>query len=299
MELFRALGALLEPPEAGWTTDRLRLVQLLDLAEGDDPLPSSEAYTDLFLFQLYPYASVYLGPEGMLGGEARDRIGGFLRALGAKPPQEPDHLAFLLAAYADLGAQGDESVPSYDPKLVRARKAFLWEHLLCWLPAWLHALRRLQPAAFFLRWADLLDASLRREAVVLGMPDELPLHLREAPALEAAEAADEFVGGLLAPVRSGLVLVRGDLRRAADGLGLGLRAGERRYVVEHLLGQDPDAVLRWMADEADDWAAHWAEQSWLGDVGRWWEDRARQTARIFRGDPKIDKPAPSEGGTND
>lgn len=284
MELFRALGALLEPPEAGWTADRLRLVQLLDLAEEDDPLPSSEAYTDLFLFQLYPYASVYLGPEGMLGGEARDRIGGFLRALGAKPPQEPDHLAFLLAAYADLGSQGDrsdESPESNHPKLVRARKAFLWEHLLSWLPAWLHVLRRLQPPGFFHRWADLLDESLRREAVVLGMPDELPLHLREAPAQEASKAADQFVGSLLAPARSGLVLVRDDLRRAADTLGLGLRAGERRYVVEHLLGQDPYAVLSWMADEADSWAAHWAEQSWLGDVGRWWRDRANGTKRAL------------------
>ena len=54
-------------------------------------------HTDLFVFQLQPYASVYLGAEGMLGGEARDRIAGFWRALGASPPSEPDHLATMLA----------------------------------------------------------------------------------------------------------------------------------------------------------------------------------------------------------
>ena len=46
-------------------------------ALGLESVPSSAEYSDLFLFQLYPYASVYLGPEGMIGGTARDRIAGF------------------------------------------------------------------------------------------------------------------------------------------------------------------------------------------------------------------------------
>lgn len=286
MELFRALGALIEPPQsapgaapgAASEPERLRLATLLDLAKGDEPLPSPEVYTDYFLFQLYPYASVYLGPEGMLGGEARDRIAGFLRALGAEPPKEPDHLAYLLAAYSDLAKRGGESD---DVKIVRAREAFLWEHLLSWLPAWLNALRRLDPPDFFRRWADLLEDSLRREAATLGPPDELPLHLREAPALDPSATADDFVAGLLAPARSGLVLLRDDLRRAAGDLELGLRAGERRYVVQHLLGQDPDAVVGWLAGEARGWAGFWTEQDWLGCVGVWWADRARRTAHAL------------------
>ena len=280
MELFRALGALLEPPDTGWTADRLRLVRLLDLGAVSGEPPSAEIYTDLFLFQLYPYASVYLGPEGMLGGEARDRIAGFLQALGARPPKEPDHLAFLLAAYSDLGSGGDGSA---DPKLSRARRAFLWEHLLSWLPAWQHALRRLDPPDYFRRWSDLLDESLRREAAILGPPETLPLHLREASELAESTDAGDFVSGLLAPVRSGIVLVRNDLRRAAEELGLGLRAGERRYVVEHLLGQDPDAFLGWLAVEARTWAEFWVQQSWLGCVAQAWQQRATRTARLVTG----------------
>ena len=79
----------------------------------------------------YPYASVYLGAEGMLGGEARDRVAGFWRALGLVPPAEPDHLAALLGLYAAL-ADAEEprrtSRPAAAP--AQARRALLHEHLL-------------------------------------------------------------------------------------------------------------------------------------------------------------------------
>ena len=97
MELFRALAVLAEPPER---PEVARLAELLDLGEP----PSASEYTETFVFQLYPYASVYLGAEGMLGGEARDRVAGFLSALGLAPPHEPDHLSTLLATYAQLSA---------------------------------------------------------------------------------------------------------------------------------------------------------------------------------------------------
>ena len=69
MEVFRALASLVEPsgPESQ------RLADLLELG----PLPDGPQLSELFLFQLYPYASVYLGAEGMMGGEARDRIAGY------------------------------------------------------------------------------------------------------------------------------------------------------------------------------------------------------------------------------
>src|SRR2546423_4691638 len=101
MEIFRALAVLAEPPER---PEVARLAELLDLGE----LPSASDYTETFVFQLYPYASVYLGAEGMLGGEARDRVAGFLAALGHTPPPEPDHLTVLLATYAQLSTPGED-----------------------------------------------------------------------------------------------------------------------------------------------------------------------------------------------
>src|SRR5829696_2879759 len=95
MELFRALAVFAEPPDRPGAA---RVAEALGLGA----LPGVSAYTDLFVFQLYPYASVYVGPEGMLGGEARDRVAGFLAALGHDVPAEPDHLSLLLGAYAWL-----------------------------------------------------------------------------------------------------------------------------------------------------------------------------------------------------
>src|SRR5947209_19489328 len=101
MELFRALAVLAEPPER---PEVARLAELLDLGKP----PSASEYTETFVFQLYPYASVYLGAEGMLGGEARDRVAGFLSALGLAPPHEPDPPSTLLATYAQLSAPEED-----------------------------------------------------------------------------------------------------------------------------------------------------------------------------------------------
>src|SRR3979409_705302 len=123
MELFRALAVLAEPP----TKEVARVAEALGLGV----LPEQSEYTDLFVFQAYPYASVYLGAEGMLGGEARDRIAGFWRALGSEPPSEPDHLSVLLAALATL--------PGEPPSV---RGALYWEHIASWMPPYLATLRR-------------------------------------------------------------------------------------------------------------------------------------------------------------
>ncbi|MDA8019164.1 MAG: molecular chaperone TorD family protein [Thermoanaerobaculia bacterium] len=291
MEIFRALGALIEPPVTAEQSERLRIARTLNLAASESDLPADDTYTDLFLFQLYPYASVYLDAAGMMGGEARDRIAGFLRALGATQTQEIDHIAFLLAAYADLAAgDGDPGTVDVDPRRFKARKALLWEHLLTWIPCWLQALRRLGPPDYYLRWADLLEAALRREANRLGAPGELPLHLRQAPDVASPQtgATDNAFQGLLAPVRSGMILVRNDLRRAAHDLGLGLRAGERRYVVEHLLRQDAGSFLSWLEDEASHWARFWGGESWLGEVSIWWRRRAEECRETWRSEEADD-----------
>ena len=89
MELFRALGSLAEPPAAVGR----EIADALDLGS----LPDPAAHSYLFDQQLPPYASVYLGPEGMLGGDARDRIAGFWRALDLTPPGESDHITTMLA----------------------------------------------------------------------------------------------------------------------------------------------------------------------------------------------------------
>lgn len=273
MEIFRALAVLVEPPERPGAA---RVAEALGLGA----LPDASAYTELFVFQLYPYASVYVGAEGMLGGEARDRVAGFLSALGHGAATEPDHLALLLGAYAELceaERTGGERVRS-------ARRALLWEHLLSWLPVYLEKVERVAPP-FYRRWAETLRAALDAEAEALGEQAELPLHLREAHALADPRqtSSDEFLKTLLAPVRSGLIIVRADLARAARELGAGVRAGERLFALRSLMGQDAAGTLRWLTREAEGWhALHLERRAAHGHVAQWWAARAASTAKLLR-----------------
>jgi TorA maturation chaperone TorD len=278
MELFRALGALAEPP----AREHRNLTALFGLGRP----PTEATHTDLFLFQLYPYASVYLGAEGMVGGEARDRIAGFWRVLGETPPAEPDHLSVLLSVYAHLvEREGEAEVAGRREGWRNVRTAFLWEHLLSWLPVFLDKVDEIG-CGFYRRWSTVLQAALREEAVATGEPEILPLHLREAPELEDPHrvGGKVFLGELLSPVRSGILLVRSDLERAARELELAVRIGERRFVLEALFAQDPTSTLDWLAKEAERWEErHRQRGSPLERISGFWAERAAAAAALIRG----------------
>ena len=271
MELLRTLATLAEPP----APEHRPLAEILNLG----PEPDRAAFTDLFELPLYPYASFYLGPEGGLGGEARDRIAGFWRALGETPPPEPDHLSTMLALQARLAELEREApVAASRDGWRRARRAWLWEHLLSWLPPFCDKVGAVGPP-YYQRWASLLLAALAEEAGALGEQDRESLHLREALALAdpRREGGEAFLAALLTPVRSGLILVRSDLERAAAELGLGCRAGERRFALRALLDQEPIGVLSWLSrfaaraasryrilDPAAGWAGFWSGRAAAG-----------------------------------
>ena len=271
MELFRALGALCEPP--GPRTGTLAAAVGLDA-----PVPEEADHTELFLFQLYPYASVYLGPEGQLGGPARDRVAGFWRAVGVTPPAEPDHLAALLGLLAALDdTERAEPDPARRTLRRRARAALLSEHLRTWLPPYLARVEELG-GRFYAAWARLLGSAIEEEAGRLVLPEQEPAHLRDVPALPDPREAggDAFLAGLLAPVRSGLLLTRADLARGAAELGVGLRAAERSFVVRSLLAQDPRGTLAWLAGEA-----RRQRELYRGRPAGFWAERAGAAAALL------------------
>ncbi len=275
MELLRTLGALIEPP----SPDHRRLAELLELG----PVPSAAEHTDVFLFQLYPYASVYLGTEGQLGGEARDRIAGFWRALGETPPPEPDHLTLMLAFYAELRGREAAGGPPGAEHWARACRAFLWEHLLSWLPVYLDKLERIAPR-YYRRWAGWLREALAAETEHLGRQSQPSRHFDQAPALAdpRREGPEAFLGALLSPMRSGLILVRDDLARAGRELGLGVRAGERRFVLKALFSQDPAAILGWLGLECRACAKRHREGASLaGPAAELWAQRAESSSALL------------------
>jgi len=276
IELIRALAIFAEPPSA----EHAEVARVLDIGDA----PAGDAYAQLFAFQLYPYASVHLGPEGMMGGEAADRVAGFWRAVGHVPPSEPDHLSALLGLYATLLA-GERSVEGAQRSLVaRSRSALLHEHVTPWVFSFLDRVKALG-GEFYAAWADLLSEVLWNELERAPSVEMLPLHLREAPGLPdpREHGGPAFLDGLLAPVRTGMILARADLARMGHALELGVRMGERRYVMEHLLGQEPVGTLEALAAEAEAWRErHGSREEVLGACGAFWVERARVASVLLR-----------------
>ena len=272
-ELLRALGAVADSPAAA------RAVA--------DPLglaPVSDAeHTEVFVLNCPPYASVYLGPDGALGGEGADRAAGFWRALAITPPAEPDHLTALLALYASLGeAAAQAGQPATARALARSRLSLFREHLWPWLPAYLDAVADLGVPALT-AWAGLTRRAVAAEFAGQPAWPALPLALRAAPAetwtgLRLAGLVDV----LTTPVRSGIILTRRRLAAGAGEAGLGHRIGERRYALRAMFGQDPQATLAWAAAEAARWQHRHTSRAATDEVAGWWAARADRTGTLLR-----------------
>lgn len=283
MELLRVLATLSEPP----TPESRRLAELVGLGE-----PADDAeWTELFAFQLPPYASIYLSPDGRIGGEARDRAAGFWRALGLVPPSEPDHLPVLLAFLAEM-AKRHAAAASEEARtrLALAARALLHEHVLSWLPFYLAAAGEIA-GRFHREWSELLGQALAEAVERFGAQEALPAALRDAPPLWRPDPArlsgeegggDAWLTALLSPATSGLFLPRAALREAASELGLGERLGERRLTLRTFLAQDAPATLEWLGARARRSAAsHLVAGAAAPAIGRFWRDRAASSALVL------------------
>ncbi|MGH7876953.1 MAG: molecular chaperone TorD family protein [Candidatus Dormibacteraceae bacterium] len=273
IDLLRALAELARPPS--------RLTPRLAAALELPAPPTASDHHQLFGLQLYPYASVQVGPEGMLGGEARDLVAGFGRAVGLAPGAEPDHISSLLEGYAALVERASNPAPTrIQERWQHARGVLLWEHLLSWMPIYLDRVEALGPPAY-VSWAGSLKEVLSAEAETCGPPPVLPLCLRSAPALDLKGGVQEERNwrALLIPSRSGAIICRQDLARAARELGLGLRRGERAFILEALLAQDRTGLRHWLGTEFEVRATSYRSAGALAPILAHWRGRAQETAR--------------------
>jgi len=273
-ELLRALGAVADSPAAARA-----VAPILGLGTFGDA-----EHTEAFVLNAPPYAAVYLGPEGGLGGAGADRVAGFWRALGLVPPAEPDHLSALLSLYASLGeaAEGSRRAATA-AALARARAALLAEHLWPWLPAYLDAVTELGSPPLT-AWAELTRHALRAERAAHQLARPLPLALRLAPGgLEPGDNLRDLADALTTPVRSGMILTRRSLARGAGQAGVGHRIGERRFTLRAMLEQDPAATVRWLEAEARRWRQRHGRRVPADGVSRWWASRAAGTGRFLLG----------------
>jgi TorA maturation chaperone TorD len=273
-ELIRALGAVADSPQAARTA-----AGALGLES-----PSDAELTDVFVLNLPPYAAIYLGPDGALGGEGADRVAGFWRVLRIDPPTEPDHLAALLGLYASLGqAMTSARRPATRAALARTLATLFWEHLQPWLPGYLKAVTDVAAPALA-RWADLLRQVIAAEGARQPAMPALPLALRSAPpGLDANPGAElrEITEALTIPIRSGLILTRHRLALGARRAGVGHRIGERRFTLRAMIEQDPRGTLAWLGAEAFGWQRRHQAGAATDATTQWWADRAGRTGQAL------------------
>ena len=276
MELLRALGALAEPP----SVEHRRIAHVLELPGTLEP----SDYSNVFDLELRPYASLYLGSDGLIGGEALDRIAGFWRALKWPPPTDADHLGSLLGLYASLmEAETRESDGARTALLRHSRAVLLWEHLLPWLFPYLERVSEVT-GGIYRAWARLLDEVLRAELDEVGVLDAMPRHLALASQLPdpRTDGADAFVTGLLSPARSGMILLHKDLARAAEHSGVGVQAGGRRATLRGLFSEAPKTALEWLAQETRSRVPRYEEGlSGCGPIQEHWIRRAEAAADLL------------------
>jgi TorA maturation chaperone TorD len=276
MELLRTLGGLLSSPDATVS----RLATALELPAS----PTPAEYAFVFQSQLRPYASIYLSADGEPGGEARDRIAGFWRAVSDTPPPEPDHLGSMLTFYAGLLEREDrESDEALRHAVARIRKAFLWEQLLTWLPGYTTKIDLLAPQPYR-RWAQLLEQAISRETWRAGAVASVPATLQRLQ--EGGDPAtgdiDALVRYLTAPARSGLILAPLDLERAADELHVPTPTGDVRSGLCALAAIRLNALLNWAAAEAHRWEQrHERSRDLLPALTDHWMRRARATRALL------------------
>ena len=292
-ELLRAIGAVADSPAAARAVaGPLGLVPVSD-----------DEHTEAFVLNCPPYAAVYLGPDGALGGEGADRAAGFWRALGLTPPAEPDHLTALLALYAHLGeAAADTGRPVTARALTRVRLSLFREHLWPWLPAYLDAVADLG-LPVLAGWAGLARRAVTAEFAGQPAWPVLPLALRTAPDLASAPdlalasdlaLAPDLVSApdlALAPALARVPRAAGaeagaglDLRGLVDLLTTPVRSGiiltRRRLAVGageaglgHRIGERRYA-LRAMLGQDPEAALTWA----AAEAARWQDRHARRAA---------------------
>lgn len=205
----------------------------------------SDAYTWLFEFNVYPYASVYLDPSGMLNAPWSGFVAGVYRALGLEVAADAglaasDHLSAGLGAVASLLER--EAAATDELTRTRARHAqrtLLVEQLLPWLPTFSAAVRELDAGFYGVLTEMTLSLSLEHAAELQAETARPFTYPKEET--EVGAGAKEQLTRFMTPARSGMFLSRETVVRLGRRLGVPVRFAERAYMLEQLALAAADA----------------------------------------------------------
>lgn len=202
----------------------------------------------LFGLNLFPFQSVFLDSNGLVGGTEADGVAAAYAECGfvpLTPDTSVDHvgqelacLAFLCAAEADAL---EDQQPAILQRIQRLQKRFLDHHLLRWLPPLACALQR-QQAPFYATLAELLLGLVDSQLTMLAESHALaaetaPFHLPDPPDLLAKGETSlrDIAIYLLRPAWCGMLLTRQELTWIGRALHIPAGFAERETHLVNLL----------------------------------------------------------------
>lgn len=237
---YRLLAELLaEEPDA----ELLALAATVAALRPHATRAAAARHTHVFVLNVYPFASVFLEPDGALDGPRAALTRGVLEALGlgVAPGLAADHASVLLDALAALLEREAQAGTALVRERARhAQTALLLEHLLPWMPLFLAAVERADQelygaAARLARELLLTHVARLPEAARVAGPTWLAPPPDDAPSGSDGRGPRDALGWLTVPARSGAFLGRSDLTGLADDLDLALRFGGRAFMLENLV----------------------------------------------------------------
>ncbi|MCB0120784.1 MAG: molecular chaperone TorD family protein, partial [Caldilineaceae bacterium] len=263
---------------------------------------------ELFGFNLFPYESMFLGDEQLLGTAIGEAVGQQYARLGYVPTQQAgalDHvgeelgvLAYLLAAEAD--AREDQRVAVVQ-RLQGEQRQFLEAHLLRWLAPFVIAVQRhvdrfyAEVATITLtlvaeRYQTLVGREPASPAEYIGATNGWQLPAPPTLVTDPQTSLRDIAGFLTTPAYSGLYLSRYQINHLGRQLRLPRGFGSREQMMSNLLrtAAQYDAVpalVRGLRTEAVTWqeayAAVDAAQPGLRPFTAPWLQRVQQTSAML------------------
>lgn len=302
---YRLLGRLFISPITADLLPYLKsipdLVAVLPSSLGIDE--AAAAHHQLFAFNLYPYAAIFLDPSRLLGGPVTNEIEAVYRRAGfeANSAVDPDHLA---QAFGFLAFLSEKEASDLDSEQTAAavqqeQLCFINNHLLPWLIPVLVVIQH-QEDAFYREIARLgLETvtdhygALKSAGLTLASI-QLPTLTQQStdqPALEDGRTGlRDIARYLITPIHSGLYLGRSDINRLARTVSLPHGFGSREQMLQTLLeasGQYETAprLFQSLQDLVSRWRVAYEEvgQAYpkMVEFVRPWQSRLQQTQQLL------------------
>lgn len=255
----------------GMTDDMLPIVyqlpELADVSQKASDDWKADHYA-LFGMNVYPFETVFLTVDGLLGGEVTESVARSYYEAGYNPDasETSDHLgnqlglmAFLAGAEAD--ARQDEVVQAIH-HMVHLQRKFLDVHLLCWLPAVVMSIHQHSNETFSILADLVLDLAFRHRQT-LGDDPINPTHPFILPTVpnildDDKTGLKDIAEFLLTPAYTGIYLSRDDIARIGGQFRLPRGFGKRHQMLTNLLNTavDYDAMddlMQAFQDEVHQW----------------------------------------------